>query len=142
VKALQAANPSVVPSKLKVGSKIQVPEKAEGTSTSHTPIASASGDLSGTATPAAGVTTSTYIVKPGDTLTKIAAAHGVKVKELQTLNHMTTTVVQANHKLKIPVKGSSAHAEKVPVTTDLSTNTAGNTTPVVTNGRTGLSTNR
>lgn len=116
LKSLLAANPNVVPSKLKVGTRIQIPEKSETTSPKHAVGTAGAGE---SAIPAASSTgTSTYVVKSGDTLTKIATAHGVKVKELQTLNHLTTTVVRANQKLKLPAKATNSHGDSIPMATD------------------------
>jgi LysM repeat protein len=104
VKQLQEANPTVVPTKLQIGQKIQVPP----------PLATA---------PAAGVPTADtsastdqiYTVKSGDNLTSIATQHGTTVKALRTANNLTTDKIRVGQKLKIPAK-SSAPAEATPVT--------------------------
>ncbi len=59
-----------------------------------------SSDMSGTET--------IYTVKSGDTLTKIARAHGVTVKALESENGLSTTKIKVGQKLKIPAKAESA----------------------------------
>ena len=58
-----------------------------------------------------------YTVKSGDTLTKIAKAHGTTVKAIQKANHLTTTAIKVGKKLKIPVKGSTTSAAPAAPTT-------------------------
>lgn len=45
-----------------------------------------------------------YKVKAGDSLEKIAQAHGTSVKVLKELNGLTTDRIKINQKLKLPVK--------------------------------------
>jgi peptidoglycan DL-endopeptidase LytF len=47
-------------------------------------------------------------VKKGDSLDKIARAHGVSVDALVSANNLTNTVLQIGQVLKIPAKGQSA----------------------------------
>jgi LysM repeat protein len=75
LKALQQANPGVDPRKLKVGQKIQVPAPAD------TGAAIASDD--GAAAPHVKAATSTYVVKAGDSLAKIARQHGTTAKAIK-----------------------------------------------------------
>jgi LysM repeat protein len=102
LKALEDANPGVVPTKLKVGQKLVIPAATADTS----------------ATPAA-TTTSTdtgeeiYKVKSGDTLTKIAKANGTTVKAIESENNLTTTKIKVGQKLKIPAKAEAAVAAPV-----------------------------
>ncbi|MEI9865746.1 MAG: LysM peptidoglycan-binding domain-containing protein [Limisphaerales bacterium] len=104
LKALEAANPGVVPTKLKVGQKLVIP-------------------AGGAATPAAVATDSTasspagetYVVKSGDTLTKIAKQFGTTYKALETANNLSTTKIKVGQKLKIPAKaGAVAPAPVTP----------------------------
>jgi LysM repeat protein len=92
LKALQAANPGVEPTKLKVGQKLSVPASA-------------------TAAPAVSIGASggegTYTVKSGDTLMKIAKAHGTTVKAIESENNLTTTKITVGRKLKIPAKAEA-----------------------------------
>ncbi len=95
LKALEAANPGVVPTKLKVGQKLQIPAP---TTSAVAPTA------------ATGVDTGaeTYTVKSGDTLSKIAKSHGTTVKAIQSENNLTTTAIKVGQKLKIPAKAEAA----------------------------------
>jgi LysM repeat protein len=103
-KAIIAANPGVVPTKLKVGQKLQIP------AASATMMASASTESKDST--AAGV----YVVKAHDTLTKIAHVNGTTVKALRAENHLKTDSIRVGDKLKLPVKGvSSASADTAPM---------------------------
>jgi LysM repeat protein len=92
LKALEAANPGVVPTKLKVGQKLSIPAGTGGA----------------VATTAADTGAETYTVKSGDTLTKIARHFGTTVKALQSENNLTTTAIKVGQKLKIPAKAEAA----------------------------------
>ncbi len=64
--------------------------------------------------PAAASSTAAFIevrVKKGDSLEKIAKAHGCKVDELMKINHLTTTRLNINQLLKVPT-GRKIEAEK------------------------------
>ncbi|MEI7533910.1 MAG: LysM peptidoglycan-binding domain-containing protein [Verrucomicrobiae bacterium] len=98
LKALQAANPGVVPTKLKIGQKLVLPAGGK---------TSADVGMSTTAS-VAGESTTSYTVKSGDTLTKIAKAHGTSVKAIETANGLSTTKIKVGQKLKIPAKGEAA----------------------------------
>ena len=105
-KALQAANPGVVPTKLKVGQKLTIPAGGKASADTVAPAAAVSGDTGG----------ATYTVKSGDTLTKIAKAHGTTAKALQAANGLTTTKIKVGQKLKIPSKAEvAAPAAPAPV---------------------------
>jgi LysM repeat protein len=93
VRAIQSANPGTDPAKLKVGQKVIIPAKS---TTAATP----------TATGTAG--NGLYVVKSGDTLGKIATAHGTTVKAIQKLNNLVTTQIRVGQKLKMPPKGAAA----------------------------------
>jgi LysM repeat protein len=96
VKALEAANPGVVPTKLKVGEKISIP--AGGGS-----APAAAMDSTG-----AGAGGEVYVVKSGDNLTRIAHAHGTTVRAIKSENGLTTDHIKVGQKLKIPVKAEAA----------------------------------
>lgn len=96
LKALQAANPGVVPTRLKIGQKLVIP--AGGTTAGIAAPVSALGESSGTV----------YTVKSGDTLTRIAKAHGTTVKAIEAANGMTSTKIRVGQKLKIPSKAEAA----------------------------------
>ena len=92
LKALQAANPGVEPTKLKAGQKLSVP--ASTTAASAVSIGASGGE---------GI----YTVKSGDTLTKVAKAHGTTVKAIESENNLTTTKITVGRKLKIPAKAEA-----------------------------------
>jgi LysM repeat protein len=102
VKALMAANPGVDSAKLKVGQGLQLPAGAE-----PSPAVSAALPTSASAT-ASQLTAPTskaqtpYVVKSGDTLGRIARAHGTTVQALKAANGLTSDRVAAGQKLKMP----------------------------------------
>jgi N-acetylmuramoyl-L-alanine amidase len=99
LKDLLAANPSVNPTKLKIGETLMIPAPT-------TAAAAAGNTVTPSAPPATGDTTS-YKVKAGDTLIKIASAHGTSVKAIQSVNGLKTTTIQVGKTLKIPSKSSA-----------------------------------
>ena len=98
LKALQAANPGVVPTKLKVGQKLTIPAGGSPSAGSAGPSVAAGVDTGG----------ATYTVKSGDTLTKIAKKNGTTVKAMEAANGLTTTKIKVGQKLKIPSKAEAA----------------------------------
>ena len=101
LKALEAANPGVVPTKLKVGQKLTLP--AGGAAAPAATGASAGTDLTAGSTEGG----ETYAVKSGDTLTKIAKSHGTTVKAIEAENNLSTTKIKVGQKLKIPAAAVS-----------------------------------
>jgi len=97
VKAIQEANPNLVPTKLKIGDKVKIPPKA--TATTKTAAPATGGDL--------------YSVKSGDSLSKIAKDHHTTVAELQKLNNLATTQIKVGQKLKVP-PGAAASTGTTP----------------------------
>jgi LysM repeat protein len=93
LKALKAANSGVEPTKLKVGQKLSVPASASATAAPE--VTGASGGEG------------TYTVKSGDSLMKIAKAHGTTVKAIESENNLTTTKIKVGQKLKIPAKAEA-----------------------------------
>ncbi|HWN95629.1 MAG TPA: LysM peptidoglycan-binding domain-containing protein [Methylomirabilota bacterium] len=87
VRAIQAANPNLNPTRLQIGDKVKIPAK---TATAGNGAVS-NGD------------SGLYTVKSGDTLEKIARAQRTTVRELQRANNLTTTQIRVGQKLKIPV---------------------------------------
>jgi len=104
LKALEAANPGVDPKKLKIKQKLVLP--AATTSTSATPAAPGAPEGSG----------EVYVVKSGDTLGKIARAHGTTVKALQAANNLSTTKIKVGEKLTLPAKTEAAAPASTPDT--------------------------
>ena len=92
VSAIKEANPALDPAHLKIGQKIQVPTGL--TSRAATSVAEADNDKS------------SYTVKPGDSLAKIAADYGTSVKAIRHLNKLKSTRINAGQKLQVPVKVS------------------------------------
>jgi len=99
VKAIQAANPGVDPAKLKVGQKLSIP--------GATGAAAATTEMTGSSS-AGGA--DIYVVKSGDTLTRIAKRYGTTVRAIQSENSLSTTRITVGQKLKIPAKTESAPA--------------------------------
>jgi len=107
LKALEAANPTVQPTKLKVGQKLILP--AGSVAAPAVTGAAAGSETSGVT----GAGDTPYVVKSGDTLTKIAKAHGTTVKLIESENNLSTTKIKVGQKLKIPTR---AGASTIPVT--------------------------
>jgi LysM repeat protein len=97
VKALEDANPGVEATKLKIGQTIHVPAPVVA--------AAGSGQVSGAADTTAGI--QTYVVKSGDSLSKIASEFAVSVKALRSANNLTTDKIVVGQKLKVPAKASA-----------------------------------
>ena len=102
-KALLDANPGLVPTKLKIGQKIQVPVSA---ASAPAPVGGV--DAGGAPAPAE---STTYVVKSGDNLTKIVKAHGTTLKAVRSLNGLKTDQIKVGQKLKLP----AAKAAPAPV---------------------------
>lgn len=100
IKAIEAANPAVDPSKLKVGQKLSIP--------GATSAAGAAAETAGVSS--AGGGEEIYIVKSGDTLSKIAKRYGTTIRAIESANGLSTARIKVGEKLKIPAK-----AEAVPV---------------------------
>ena len=102
LKALKDANPSVDLGKLKGGQTIQIPA-ASASATVPTPakaILNQEPDTAGA--------TSSYTVKGGDTLSKIAKKQGTTAKAIRAANGLTSDKINVGQKLKIPSKGAAA----------------------------------
>jgi LysM repeat protein len=125
LKALEAANLGVVPTKLKVGQKLTIPAGAA--------VAPVSGGTAAgtemTGAPSGGG--ETYVVKSGDTLTKIAKAHGVSLKALEAANpNVDPSHIKVGHKLQIPAKVEAATPAPAPVEAPAAPAAAPVTSPV------------
>jgi len=111
-KAIEAANPGIDPAKLKVGQKLSIP----GASSAAEPA-------TGMAAPSStGGGQEIYIVKSGDTLSKIAKHYGTTIKAIESENGLSTTRIKVGEKLKIPAKAEAAPAP-APVTAPPATGT-------------------
>lgn len=100
IKAIEAANPGVDSRRLKIGQKLVLPAP----------------DVAGAAAPVATVGENVYVVKSGDTLSRIASQNKTTVKELKSLNGLTTDRINVGQKLKLPAPPAPAPA---PVTAPL-----------------------
>jgi LysM repeat protein len=98
VKAIETANPNIDPAKLKVGQKLSIP--------GATSTAGSATDMTGSASASSGE--EIYIVKSGDTLSKIAKRNGVTVKAIESENGLSTARIKVGEKLKIPAKAEAA----------------------------------
>jgi LysM repeat protein len=112
LKALKDANPNIDLGKLRVGQVLQVPA---GGATKATPKSAGAAEV---ATEAAGTSSgSSYTVKGGDTLGRIAKKNGVSIKALRAANNLSSDKINVGQKLKIPAKGGTetpAPAVKTP----------------------------
>lgn len=109
VKALEDANPNIPATKLRIGEKIVIPAGASTTG------ANAAAETANGMTAANG--DQVYVVKPGDSLTRIAHHYGVTVKALMAENNLTTTHINVGKKLNIPAKPEAAPVNEPPATT-------------------------
>jgi LysM repeat protein len=100
IKAIEAANPGIDPARLKVGQKLTIP--------GATSIAGPATDMTGS--PGTGGSGEIYIVKSGDTLSKIAKRYGTTVRAIESENSLSTTHIKVGQKLKIPAKAEAAPA--------------------------------
>ncbi len=101
IKALQEANPTVEPTKLKIGQTLHIPAAAATASVaSASNSAAVTGDAIGNG--------QLYTVKSGDSLTKISSQFGVSVRSLRSANNLKTDKIVVGQKLKIPAKTTVA----------------------------------
>lgn len=91
-KAIQAANPTVDPAKLQIGKTIQIPAPTAAAPIGAAPVVDA------------GTGQTTYTVKSGDSLSKIATQFHTTVAALKSANGLTTDRIKVGDKLKIPAK--------------------------------------
>lgn len=99
LKALEAANPGVEPTKLKVGQKLSIPASSGG--------AAVPAMTGGPASTGSSMGEEAYTVKSGDSLTKIAKAHGTTIKAIRAENNLTTDHIKVGQKLKIPARAEA-----------------------------------
>ncbi|HTQ52767.1 MAG TPA: LysM peptidoglycan-binding domain-containing protein [Candidatus Acidoferrales bacterium] len=98
VKAIEAANPGIDPAKLKVGQKLTLP--------GATNAAGSATDMTGSSSTGGG--DEIYVVKSGDTLSKIAKRNSTTIKAIESENGLSTTHIKVGQKLKIPAKTEAA----------------------------------
>jgi len=129
LKALMDANPNVNAKKLQIGQKVQIPASTAAVATTTTTTTGA--------TPAAAGATSAegdvYVVKTGDTLSKIAKTHGTTFKKIMAMNDLKSTSIRAGQKLKLPAgKPSAAEPVTTPATTPAAASASATPTPSTT----------
>jgi LysM repeat protein len=74
----------------------------------------------------------TYVVKKGDSLWKIAKVQGTTIAALKAANNLTSDSLKVGQKLTIPAKVAPATTVSAPVTTPAGATTApATTTPAV-----------
>lgn len=118
VKALVDANPGLDPAKLQIGKKLQIPPPS---------MTAAGGATSATVADSA----DTYVVKSGDSLSKIAHEHNTTVKALRSANDLKTNKIIVGQKLKLPAPSAApaaATADTTPVSPP-TTSTVSSATP-------------
>ncbi len=108
--AIAKANPGVDSTRLKIGQKLTIPATASGSSV-RTSVVEAN----------LGGAENTYVVKAGDTLSKIAKASGASIDDIRALNGLKTDRINVGQKLKLPVTHAPA---TIPATTNPATPTA------------------
>ena len=108
--AIAKANPGVDSRKLKIGTKIKIPEKSavQATATSSGTKLPGSDLTFGNNSTTTGGSENVYVVKPGDNLTKIVKRTGVSAKQIKVANNLPTDMIRVGQKLKIPSKTASA----------------------------------
>ncbi|HYE30028.1 MAG TPA: LysM peptidoglycan-binding domain-containing protein [Methylomirabilota bacterium] len=121
VGAVAKANPSVNPAKLKVGQRIQVPVGSPGSAISGTGSGSTPGTATANGQSNGNGATSSYTVKAGDTLTKIAQRNGTTVKAIRQANNLRTDRVNVGQKLKIPARNGGGNNGSAPAAAPAST---------------------
>jgi len=118
VKAIEAANPGIDPAKLKIGQKISIPAASSASESTM--------GMTGSASAAPGQ--EIYIVKSGDTLSKIAKRYGTTVRAIESENGLSTTHIKVGEKLKIPAKAEATPAP-APAPAPVAAPPAAGTTP-------------
>lgn len=108
--AIAKANPGVDSTRLKVGQKLVIP-------------AASSTTLMATAATTGGGTDNVYVVKSGDTLSRIASSHGTTVSEIKAANGLRTDRIKVGDKLKLPAAKAAPAAAPTAATNPVSPTT-------------------
>jgi cell wall-associated NlpC family hydrolase len=103
--------------KIYVGQKLKVPGKQAPAAPAKPPAATTPPKKPVTPPVVNQPETTDYIVKSGDTLGKIAAKYKTTVKDLKTLNKLTSDKLYVNQKLKVP--GTKVEVEEPTNNADL-----------------------
>jgi LysM repeat protein len=97
LKAITDANPTVNPTKLQIGQKLNIPAPAAKTEA-----------VASVASAPAAMEAGVYVVKNGDALEKIARNNKTTVKAIKEINNMKTDRINVGQKLKLPTTSSAA----------------------------------
>jgi LysM repeat protein len=105
-----AVNPGIAPTRLRDGQVIQLPGRVDLGKVRHVPATTSprtsapkvSAPATKTAVTAVSGPATTYVVKSGDSLSVIAARHGVKTAALREANGLKGDKIIVGQKLKIP----------------------------------------
>lgn len=93
-RALMDANPGIEPARLQIGAILKVPAP-EPASSKPAADAAEEGQI--------------YTVKSGDTLSRIARRHGVRLSDLREANNLRTSRILVGQKLRIPEPEQAAN---------------------------------
>ncbi len=106
-----AVNPGISPNRLRIGQVIQLPGQVDLGHVRKVPVATpraprvsapkVSAPKTSTSTAAVTGPATTYVVKPGDSLSVIAYRHGIKTADLRAVNGLKGDKIVVGQKLKI-----------------------------------------
>ena len=96
------ANGMTSNSKIKIGQEIQIPSITKTADNSAVSSATATDKPAEQKAAASNGKETVYVVKKGDSLSKIAVMHRVKVSQIKELNGLSSDMVRIGQKLKIP----------------------------------------
>jgi LysM repeat protein len=99
--AIAEANPGVDPRRLQVGRKLTIPAPSSGP-------APGGNRRPDTTVKAAENNGQVHVVQRGDTLTSIAGKYNTTVQAIKSANNMSSDLIRANDRLKIPASGNGA----------------------------------
>lgn len=109
IQDIVAANPGITPNSIQYGEKIMVPDRMSRGGAASGAASSVQTQLPDGA--------STYTVKSGDYLARIASQNGTTVGAIRTANNLTSDLIQVGQVLIIPA-GSSREADATGVPAD------------------------
>jgi LysM repeat protein len=115
IKGIQDANPGVQPTKLQLGQKLHIPPPTRAEAAAAPVATNGSG-------------AEIYVVKSGDTLSKIATDHSTTVKAIRAANNLVTDKIKVGDKLKIP-KASAPPPATAPTSSSPADAAPSNPTP-------------
>jgi LysM repeat protein len=109
--SLMAANNLTSTSKLKVGQTLTIPVSSSSTTASPSSVTPAASEPAATTAEAGG---GTYVVKSGDSLSKIAHKNGTTLSALKAANHLTSDSLHVGQKLTLPSGATPSAAASTP----------------------------